>query len=156
MPWPQFTAGIERQPQCAFCHHLSWPNCIAGSEPQPPSAVELIQQLRQKLAVHLPTTLQNGKLKDGCLLLQVAAAHGKEDVLPAAQHRFTEADLVCQVIICIIDCCSEPNCLRTLEVVNMSICPSSQHEVTVQSCVRFAVHRMMQQASTLLQVAQQR
>lgn len=61
--------------------------------------MELIQQLRQKLAVHLPSSPPHDKLNDGCLLLQVAAAHGKKDVLPAAQHCFTEADLICQVIV---------------------------------------------------------
>ena len=64
---------------------------------QPPSPLVLIQQLRQKLAAHLPSTRQHDKLNNGCLLLQVAAAHGKEDTLPPAHKRFSEADLVCQV-----------------------------------------------------------
>lgn len=68
-------------------------------EEQSSSPLELIQQLRQKLAVHLPSSRPHDKLNDGCLLLQVAAAHGKEDMLPAAQHCFSEADLVGQVII---------------------------------------------------------
>lgn len=72
----------------------------AGSEQQSSSPLELIQQLRQKLAVHLPSTQHHDKLKEGCLLLQVAAAHGKEDALPAPQHCFSEADLVCQVTSC--------------------------------------------------------
>ena len=72
----------------------------AGPEQQSSSPLELIQQLKQKLAVHLPSTRHHDKLTEGCLLLQVAAAHGKEEMLPAPHHCFNETDLVCQVFNC--------------------------------------------------------
>ena len=69
----------------------------AEASPQSPSPLELIQQLRQKLAGQLPSSLHKGRLDEGCLLLQAAAAHGTEHLLPAAKHRTTEADLASQV-----------------------------------------------------------
>ncbi|KAL0024075.1 hypothetical protein WJX79_003630 [Trebouxia sp. C0005] len=65
---------------------------------QSSSPLDLIKQLRQKLAVHLPKSQQMSRLHEGCLLLRVAAAQGSEDTLPPATHCTTEAELAQQVI----------------------------------------------------------
>ena len=70
---------------------------VAEALQQPSSPLKLIQQLRQKLAVHLPSRLHKGRLDEGCLLLQAAAAHGTQNLLPAAKYRTAEADLASQV-----------------------------------------------------------
>lgn len=61
------------------------------------SPLDLIRQLREKLAVHLPKSQQTCRLQKGCLFLSVAAALGSEDALPSATHCTTEADLAQQV-----------------------------------------------------------
>ncbi|KAL0048039.1 hypothetical protein WJX82_006302 [Trebouxia sp. C0006] len=65
---------------------------------QSSSPLDLIKQLRQKLAVHLPKPQQMSRHHKGCLLLSVAAAQGSEDTLPPATHCTTEAELAQQVI----------------------------------------------------------
>ena len=67
---------------------------------QSSSPLDLIKQLRQKLAVHLPKPQQMSRLHKGCLLLSVAAAQGSEDTLPPATHCTTEAELAQQVCTC--------------------------------------------------------
>ncbi|KAL0024129.1 hypothetical protein WJX77_000413 [Trebouxia sp. C0004] len=71
----------------------------ADAEPQQSSSpLDLIKQLRQKLAVHLPKPQQMSRLHTGCLLLSIAAAQGSEDTLPPATHCTSEAELAQQVV----------------------------------------------------------
>ena len=71
---------------------------VMAADQQPNSSPKhLIKQLREKLAVHLAKPDSSQQLQKGCLVLQVAAAHGSTDRLPPASHCMTELDLARQV-----------------------------------------------------------
>ena len=73
--------------------------CVVMAADQQPnsSPKHLIKQLREKVAVHLAKPDSSQQLQKGCLVLQVAAAHGSTDRLPPASHCMTELDLARQV-----------------------------------------------------------